>query len=188
MYSYLVRNHLISENQSGFRPGDSTINQLLSITTTIYESFENYEETRAVFLDISKAFDKVWHEGLLFKLQRNGIDGNLYELLKSFLSGRKQRVILNGCESKWESLFAGVPQGSVLGPLLFLIYINDLTDSVISNMRLFADDSSLFAIVKDVNITQQMLSDDLDSITNWAYQWKMKFNPDITKQAIVNIS
>ena len=100
MYSYLVSNHLISENQSGFRPGDPTTSQLLSITTAIYESSENYEETHVIFLDISKAFDKVWHESLLFKLQCNGIDGNHYELLKTFFSSRKQRVILNGCESK----------------------------------------------------------------------------------------
>ena len=139
---------------------------------------------RAVFLDISKAFDKVWHEGLIFKLEQNGISGNLLCLLQNYLENRKQRVVINGIESEWQSIFSGVPQGSVLGPLLFLIYINDLTDNIISNMKLFADDSSLFVRVKDVNITHDQLVKDLDTILKWANQWKMQFNPDITKQAI----
>ena len=86
------------------------------------------------------------------------------------------------------NLKAGVPQGSVVGPLLFLIYINDLTDNILSDMRLFADDSSLFTCVKGVNATQEQLLKDLDTINVWAYQWKMVFNPDITKQAIEVIS
>ena len=184
MYGFFVENDLISKHQSGFRPGDSTINQLLAITDEIFESFEDNAETRAAFLDISKAFDKVWHEGLLFKLKRSGINGQLHSLICNFLSDRKQRVVLNGLESSWQSIEAGVPQGSVLGPLLFLVYINDLTENISSNMRLFADDSSLFVKVRDVEDTQVQLMDDLGKITNWARQWKMEFNPDISKQAI----
>ena len=179
MYAYFVDNELISKHQSGFRPGDSTINQLLAITDEIYKSFESQAETRAAFLDISKAFDNVWHEGLMFKLRRSGISGRLLLLIGDFLSDRKQRVVLNGKESEWLPLHTGVPQGSVLGPLLFLIYINDLTENISSNMRLFADDSSLFIKVRDVSETQSQLMDDLDVITNWARQWKMEFNPDI---------
>ena len=120
IYVFLNDNNILSPNQSSFRPGDSTIDQLLAITTEIYDAFENYEETRAVFLDISKTFDKVWHERLIFKLKTNGINGKLLNLLQNFLINRQQRVLLNGCASKWECLFSGVPQGSVLGPLLFL--------------------------------------------------------------------
>ena len=184
VYAFLNENDLISKYQSGFRPGDSTIYQLLSITTTIYESFENHDETRAIFLDISKAFDKVWHEGIIFKLKCNGISGNLLSFFKNYLHGRYQRVVLNGKLSDWKEINSGVPQGSVLGPLLFLIYINDLTDNIASDMRLFADDSSLYTIVKDVQQSHRQLNKDLDTINKWAYQWKMVFNPDISKQAI----
>ena len=88
---------------------------------------------RGVFFDISKAFDKVWHEGLLFKLQSYGVDGNLLRLLKNYLAGRQQRVVLNGQTSSWLNVTAGVSQGSVLGPFLFFIYINDLPDEIISS-------------------------------------------------------
>ena len=184
LYTFLSENKLLSKHQSGFRPGDPTINQLLSITTEIYHAFETLDETRAVFLDISKAFDKVWHEGLIFKLRCNGVNGHLIEILRNFLSNRNQRVVLNGIESSWEPTFSGVPQGSVLGPLFFLIYINDLTNNISANIKLFADDSSLFIKVRDVDTAQKLLSQDLDKITLWAHQWKMQFNPDITKQAI----
>ena len=184
MYKFLLENSLISANQSGFRPGDSTINQLLAITTEIYNSFENRQETRAAFLDISKAFDKVWHTGLIFKLKQNGICGNLLKMLENYLSNRKQRVILNGIESSWEPILSGVPQGSVLGPLLFLIYINDLTQNISANIKLFADDSSLFIKVSNVDTAHQTLVNDLNTITAWARLWKMKFNPEIAKQAV----
>lgn len=153
VYSFLNINELISKHQSGFRPGDSTIYQLLSIISSIYDSFEKYDETHALFLDISKAFDKVWHDGLIFKLECNGVKGNLLNFLKDYLQNRKQRVILNGTTLEWRSVSDGVPQGSVLGPLLFLVYINDLTDNISCNMRLFADDSSLFTRVEGIKET-----------------------------------
>ena len=184
IYKHLISNDLLSKHQSGFRPGDSTVNQLLAITHSIFESFEEGCETRALFLDISKAFDKVWYDGLIFKLRQNGIDGKPLELLTDYLSNRHQRVVLNGVHSAWLPLKSGVPQGSVLGPLLFLIYINDLTANISSRIKLYADDASLFLPVRDPSMCQQVLKKDLDTITKWAHQWKMKFNPDITKQAI----
>ena len=143
---------------------------------------EGYE-VRGVFLDISKAFDKVWHEGLVYKLRQNGIDGPLLEVLTDFLNFRKQRVVLNGQFSSWSEILAGVPQGSILGPLLFLIYINDLSVGLRSNPKLFADDTSLFSTVRNTDVTTNELNDDLVKINDWAYQWKMTFNPDISKQA-----
>ena len=96
MFKFFTSNNLISPNQSGFKPGDSCINQLLSITHEIYKSFDDGLEVRGVFLDISKAFDKIWHEGLIFKLKQNGISGKLLQILSDFLSNRKQRIVLNG--------------------------------------------------------------------------------------------
>ena len=103
-------------------------------------------EVTEVFLDLSKAFDKVWHDGLLYKLRRMGICGEYLRLIDSFLSGRFQRVFLNGQTSKWWQTKAGVPQGSVLGPLLFLVYINDLPEGLNSNAKLFADDTSIYIL------------------------------------------
>ena len=115
---------------------------------------------RGVFLDISKTFDKVWHEGLLLKLSLEGITGNLSKLLRDFLY----------CP------------GSILGPLLFLIYINHLSDEVSSNCKPFAVDTSLFSVVNDIQSTSATLRNDLTLISNWTFQWKMIFNPDLTKQ------
>ena len=112
---------------------DSSINQLFCITHDIYQSFDDGLETRAVFLDISKAFNKIWHEGLLYKLKHNGISGNLLNVITGFLRLRKQRVVLNGQHSVWVKIEVGVPQGSIQGPLFFLIYINDLSDDLTSN-------------------------------------------------------
>ena len=96
MFNFFIANKLISSNQSGFKPGDSCINQLLSITHETYKSFDVGLEVRSVFLDLSKAFDRVWHDGIIYKLTQNGILGNLLRLLGCFLKEKKQRVALNG--------------------------------------------------------------------------------------------
>ena len=185
LYNYFEKNNILNKNQSGFRVGDSCINQLIGITHNIYHSFDANPtlEVRGVFLDISKAFDKVWHEGLIFKLKSNGIEGKILNLINSFLNERYQRVVLNGQNSGWEKVEAGVPQGSILGPLLFLIYINDLSNNLESEVKLFADDTSIFSIVHDNNLSTRELENDLNKIQEWAYQWKMSFNPDASKQA-----
>ena len=185
IYNYFNVNNFLTKNQSGFRPGDSTTNQLLYLVNEIHEAFENPKslEVRAVFLDISKAFDKVWHAGLIFKLKQNGICGSLIKLFESYLHNRKQRVVLNGSYSDYSIIESGVPQGSVLGPLLFLIYINDLERNIKSNIKFFADDTMLFSIVKDPTVSAADMNHDLDLICQWAHQWKMEFNPDPTKQA-----
>jgi retron-type reverse transcriptase len=120
---------------------------------TIYHTLEQGKEVRIVFLDISKAFDKVWHKGLLYKLEVIGIQDPLLSWLKSYLSNRKQRVVIEGQSSKWESIKAGVPQGSVLGPLLFFIYINDITKNLQSDCFLYADDTSILDIVDAPNMS-----------------------------------
>ena len=186
MYEHFCNHGLITPNQSGFRPNDSAINQLLSITHQIYCAFEANpsKETRAVFLDLSKAFDRVWHEGLIYKLECKGISGNLLNLVKNYLKDRKQRVVLNGRSSEWAAVSAGVPQGSVLGPLFFLIYIDDLTENVAAGVKLFADDTSLFSVVENENETALKLNSDLEKLRTWAWQWKMKFNADKTEEVL----
>ena len=136
IFRSLNENNLIFSNQPGFKPGDSCINQLLSITHEIYKSFDDGFEERSVFLDISKAFDKVRHKVITFKLKQNRISGKLLSVLSDFLKDRKQRVILNGQVSSWTGINAGVPQGSILGPLIFLIYINDLADGLSSKCKI----------------------------------------------------
>ena len=169
MFTFFIENNLISPNQSGFRPGDSCVNQLLVITHDIYKSFDEGFEVGGVFLDISKAFYKVWHKGLLLKLNQYVISGNLLKLLRDSLSCRKQRVVLNGQHSSWDKIAAGVPQGSILGSLLFLIYINNLSNYISSNCKLFADYKSLFPAVNNIHTSATYLSQDLNAITNLAF-------------------
>ena len=185
LYSFFEDHKLLNPCQSGFKKNDSCINQLVSITHEIYSAFDCNPslEVRGVFLDLSKAFDKVWHDGLIYKLKSLGISGNLLKLIQNYLDNRFQRVLLNGQTSEWKPVKAGVPQGSILGPLFFLVYINDICSNLSTNVKLFADDTSLFSIVNDANKSFENLSNDLCIISNWAYQWKMSFNPDISKQA-----
>ena len=186
LYSHLVSHELLNPNQSGFRPGDSTVNQLLSITHTIFKAFDCNPplDVRTVYLDISKAFDRVWHDGLIYKFKRCGVSGQLLLLIQSFLKDRKQRTVLNGQSSTWGDISAGVPQGSILGPLFFLVYINDLAVGLKCNDKLFADDTSLFTVVEDSNTAANDMNHDLNSISQWDHAWRMSFNPDPQKQAV----
>ena len=111
------------------------------------------------------------------------MSGNILNTIIDFVSFRKQRVVLYGQVSHWTSIAPEVPQGSMLGPLLFLIYINDRSDDLSINAKLFADDTSLFSVVRDINTSATHLNNDLRKISNWAFQWKMSFNPDPSKQA-----
>ena len=172
LFKCIDENELLNPNPSGFRPFDSCINQLLSINHEIFSNFDcdPPKDIRAVFLGISKAFDKIWLPGLIIKIKSFGISGDLLELIKDFLENRFQRVILNGQTSELEKIDAGVPHGSILGPLFFLIYINDLTDGISYTVKLFADDTSLFSIAKNKNSSALQLSNDLDKISDWAYE------------------
>ena len=160
MFNYLSANKVISENRSGFQPGHSCINQPLSITHETFTSFDNGLEVRSVFLDMSNAFDKVWNKGFIFKLKQSSIS----DILTDFLSNRKQQVVLNGQNLSWTHVHAGVPKESILDELLFLIYINDLSDNLTCNVKPFADDASLFSVVHDVNTSAKELNDNLKKL------------------------
>ena len=167
----------MSALQSGFIPGDSTVNQIVDIYNTFCKSLDEGEEVRAVFCDISKAFDGVWHRGLLFKLESIGVSDCLLLWFKSYLSDRKQRVVMPGAVSAWKYIKAGVPQGSILGPLLFLIYVNDIVVYIHSSIRLFADDTPLYIIVDNPQQAANLLNADLAKIHLCASRWLVSFNP-----------
>ena len=128
---------MISEN-SGFKKNDSTVNQLIAITHEIYKAIDSGHDVCVIFLDVSKAFDKVWHEGLIFKLKQIGICDNLLLLWINYLDSRSQKVVLNGTSSSLCSTSTGVPQVSILGPFLFLEYVNDIKRNIHCNIKLFA--------------------------------------------------
>ena len=162
-----LSNKLFTPSQSGFLPGDSCIAQLLSIIHEIQTAFDNNPtvDVRGVFLGICKAFDKVWHDGLVFKLKSYGAEGELLSLLKNYLQNREHRVALNGQTSGWRKINFGIPQGSVLGPLLFPICINDLPDGIISLYKIFTDDTSLFSKLLDINKSVTELNTDFKKIS-----------------------
>ena len=169
VYNFLLEEDLLNPNQSGFLPSDSCINQLLPITHEIFEVFGCNPplEVRSVFLDISKVFDKVWHKDLLYMLKSMCISDDLFNLLENYLSDRLQRVILNEGTSSWRPVLAGVPQGSILGPLLFVVYMNDLPNELKFNAKLFVDDTALFTIVKNKQESADVLNHDLSLISKW---------------------
>ena len=141
---HLEKCGLFSDFQYGFRYSRSTADLLTVVSDRIARAFNRSGATRAVALDISKAFDRVWHAGLFHKLKSYGISGQIFGLISSFLSNRRLRVVLDGKSSQEYPVNAGVPQGSIVGPTLFLLYINDLPDNVICDIAIYADDTILF--------------------------------------------
>ena len=136
---------LFSDFQYGFKSSQSTADILTLVSDRIGRAFNRSGATQAVVLHISKAFDRVWHAGLLHKLKSYGISGQKFSLISSFLSNRRLRVVLDGKSSQEYPVNAGVPQGSILGPTLFLLYINNLPDDVICNIAIYADDTTLYS-------------------------------------------
>ena len=184
IHNHLIDNDLIYKKQSGFLPGHCTVFQLIDIYHQICYASDNKESTCMIFCDISKAFDRVWHKGLLYKLRQNGINGTLLHWLDSYLSNRNQTVLIGNSISLVKKTNAGVPQGSVLGPLLFLIYVNDIADNLVSVARLYADDSSLAASTNDIDEMEILLNTDMNTISEWAKQWLVTFNPNKTEAII----
>ena len=160
------------------------MNKLTYFYNTFCQALDSGKEVRAVFCDISKAFDRVWHEGLLLNLQAAGVTGKVLAWFKSYLSDRKQRVILPVVTSDWAYICAGVPLGSILGPLLFLLFINDIVLDIGSNIRLFADDTSLYIIVDNPVTAANCLNIDLERISKWAATWLVAFNPTKTESLL----
>lgn len=181
IYNHLHEHDLLYDLQAGFRPGHSTVSQLIEIYHQICLAIDNRDFSCFTFCDISKAFDRVWIKGLIHKLDKYGFKGHLLSWLSDYLTDRTQQVRLKNSVSSHGRLNSGVPQGSVLGPLLFLIYINDLPDGLRGLTRLFADDTSNSHTSNDLTQIQHENNDDLKRIIEWAKSWLVDFNPQKTK-------
>ena len=166
---------IISDKQHGFRKGHSCETQLITTVNDLLASADLGNRMDISILDFSKAFDMVSHRRLMSKLDHYGIRGNIHKWISSFLNNRNQKVVIDGYSSDTISVDSGVPQGSVLGPILFLVFINDLPDLVKSQCRLFADDCLLYNEIQTLNDSLQ-LQKDLKLLENWAEEWGMKFN------------
>ena len=165
LYKYMNENNLISKFQSGFRPGYSTLSALIQMCDAWFNNMDNSELTGVVFLDIQKAFDSIDHNILLDKLKFYGISQMEFKWFQSYLTDRYQQCQINGFLSKKEKILSGVPQGSILGPLLFLIYINDLPNCLQSTIPcLYADDTQIFTSSHDTAKIADSLNSDLGPV------------------------
>jgi len=172
---YLESNQLITTSQHGFRKGRSCLTNLLEFLDKVTGYVDSGENVDVVFLDFAKAFDKVSYRRLVLKLEAHGIDSKLISWIAAWLHKRVQRVCLRGVNSGWLEVLSGVPQGSVLGPLLFLIFINDLDNGIKNWILKFADDTKLFGKIKD-SMDVQKFQDDIDKLLKWSEEWQMLFN------------
>ena len=166
---------------SWFLPGHSTVYQLLETYHSIVKSIDDGNYCCMMFCDLSKAFDRVWHKGLIHKLKSYGVSGPILEWFISYLSNRTQKVMYKNKLSSSQFINAGVPQGSVLGPLLFLLYVNDVAENMRSICRLYADDSSLQQCSNNISVIEDNLNYDLHVLKEWSKQWLLEFNPQKTK-------
>ena len=173
---HVDHHQILSDCQHGFRARRSCETQLVTLINDLSSSLDRGVQTDMVILDFSKSFDRVPLKRLLRKLHHYGIRGHLHSWITSFLTGRSQKVIVENSESESAPVISGVPQGSVLGPLLFLLFINDLPDNIGSNTRLFADDCIVYHTIRD-HADQEALQEDLVRKAEWEDKWGMEFHP-----------
>ena len=184
LLAHLIDNNIITEKQAAYLPKDSTTNQLLYMVHQIKLSWSRKQISHACFLDISSAFDSVWHSALLEKLAQINVTNSPFKLLQSYLSDRLACTVVDGKLSDQLPVEAGVPQGSRLGPLLFLLFINDIITDLESTPQIFADDTTLLAFGNDTHETTSILNRDLDKVSIWAKRFKVTFNSTKTKDMI----
>ena len=177
LMKFLESNKILSDHQHGFRKRRSCETQLLITMHDLAAGLDRRQQIDAILLDFSKAFDKVPHQRLAAKLHHYGIRDQTLSWIKTFFADRSQQVVLDGKSSSAAPVASGVPQGTVLGPLLFLIYINDLPSRVSSSIRLFADDCLLYRVIKN-HQDAELLQTHLDQLQERERDWQMLFNPD----------
>ncbi len=174
---YFYEYNLVTQNQHGFVRCKSCTTNLLETLDFISGSLSSGYPVDVIYLDFAKAFDTVPHRRLLLKLERYGVKGKLLKWIESFLSNRAQRVTLKEFISAWRAVISGVPQGSVIGPFLFVVFINDLTDCFRAISKLYADDTKLLSKLESSN-SSEYLQEDLDRACVWATKWLLGFNVD----------
>ena len=174
---HLEKHNILTDSQHGFRAKRSTETQLIQTIHDISKSLDKKEIVDMAILDFTKAFDKVPHKRLIHKLNYYGITGSIATWIETFLTGRTQQAVVNGATSSSTIVTSGIPQGTVLGPLLFLLYINDVPDNLSTSVRLFADDCILYTPIRTQN-DSSLLQNDLLKLQKWQDTWLMKFNPD----------
>lgn len=175
LVKHMSSNDLFSDVQHGFISGKSCVTQLLEYMEDLTEAVDSGCDVDVIYLDFCKAFDKVPHKRLLMKLYAYGVRGRLYRWIREFLKDRQQRVVVCGSASDWQSVTSGIPQGSVLGPILFLIFINDLPDAINCCIKLFADDAKIYAQVNSIEQGKD-LQGNIKRAEEWASTWEMFFN------------
>ena len=168
--------NIINPIQHGFRPGLSCQTQLILLIEEILRAMDQNYQVDLIMLDFSKAFDTVAHNKLLLKLEHLGIQSNTYSWIQTWLTNRTQKVVVEGETSNSLKVLSGVPQGTVLGPLMFLLYINDISAGINSSIRLFADDCVLYRVIKSTE-DHDHLQQDLNTLVEWTEQWQMILNP-----------
>ena len=171
----LVKNKLINPSQHGFLKARSCLTNMLCFLEDVTKWVDEGPPVDIISLDLKKAFDKVPHQRLLLKLKAHGIGNGMINWIEKWLIDRRQRVVVDGEVLNWKSVLSGVPQGSVLGPILFLIYINDLDDDITSKVLKFADDTNVSRKIKS-DADRQHLQDDLNKLIEWSEKWQMLFN------------
>uniref|UniRef100_A0A803JLA9 Reverse transcriptase domain-containing protein n=1 Tax=Xenopus tropicalis TaxID=8364 RepID=A0A803JLA9_XENTR len=178
--NYVVENAIMSSNQHGFMKDRSCQTNLIAFYDEVSKKLDSGDAVDIIYLDFAKAFDTVPHKRLLSKLRSIGLSEAVCTWIENWLQDRVQRVVVNGTFSTWNKVLSGVPQGSVLGPLLFNLFINDLGEGIMSNVSVFADDTKL---CRPVNSIQDVtsLQQDLDQLAIWAAKWQMRFNVDKCK-------
>ena len=172
---FLESHNILTPRQHGFRRGHSCESQLILAVDDWAQAIDQGLQTDIAIFDFSKAFDSVPHHRLLLKIEAYGIRGTTLQWIRAFLTDRRQRVVLNGAKSSWQPVISGVPQGTVLGPLLFLLYINDIVNNISSEIRLFADDCVLYRRIHCLDDCRALQSD-IDTLLHWSRTWQMQFN------------
>ena len=176
MMSHFEENHILNDRQHAFRKNRSCETQLVNVIHDWAEAIDNQQQTDIFILDFEKAFDTVPHELLKSKLHGYGVNKKVLNWIDSFLTNRQQCVVVNGTSSSHKEVASGVPQGTVLGPILFLVHINDISKDVSSEIRLFADDCVCYRDIKTIEDCDE-LQKDIDTLGAWAEKWGMRFQP-----------